>query len=557
MTDLLLEINHLTVRFPRENGYFFALDNVQFSLAHGETLALVGESGSGKTLTALSILQLLPGGAQLSSASRVFLAQLNLLDLPEITLQKIRGRRIGIIFQEASSALNPVFTIGQQIDETLQCHFQLTARVRKERILSLLTQVGIDDPKHCVKSYPHTLSGGMRQRAMIAMVLAAEPEILIADEPTTALDVTLQAQILALLKNIQREKKMSLLFITHDLNIVKQIADRVAVIAHGKIVEQASTINFFQHPQHAYSRKLFAALPSWENRTESPDVIPSEARDLMNMAEHIVKNTADILKVQNLKIYYPIHKGVFQRVVGYVKAVDDVSFAMKQGKTFALVGESGCGKTSIAKGILRLVVPTGGNVEFLHWPLTQMSERALYKIRGHLQMIFQDPYAAMNPRMRIGAIIAEGMLAQKLAISLEECEPVIDELLRRVGLPKNSKQRFPNEFSGGQRQRICIARALAMKPKLIICDEPTSALDVVVQMEILQLLQELQRDLGLSYLLITHNIAVVAYLAHDVAVMRQGKIVEQGEVEQILFSPQHEYTQQLVNNPLSSFVGII
>lgn len=534
MNDSLLEIKHLTAGFPREKGYFFALDNVAFTLARGETLALVGESGSGKSLTALSILQLLPASAQLSSASRVFLMQEDLLNLPEISLQKIRGRRIGIIFQEASSALNPVFTIGQQIDETLRCHFQWSAQVRKERILSLLTQVGIDDPQRCAKSYPHTLSGGMRQRALIAMVLAAEPEILIADEPTTALDVTLQAQILALLKNIQREKKMSLLFITHDLNIVRQIADRVAVIAQGKIVEQASTVNFFQHPQHAYSRKLFAALPSWENRLKA-SWIPASSR-----------SDTSILRVQNLKIYYPIRKGILRRVVARVKAVDGVSFAVEQGKTFALVGESGCGKTSIAKGILRLVTPTAGTVEFLHHPITQLSENALFKIRGNLQMIFQDPYTAMNPRMRVGAIIAEGMLAQKLAINLEECEPVIDELLRRVGLPKNSKQRFPNEFSGGQRQRICIARALAMKPKLIICDEPTSALDVVVQMEILQLLQELQRDLGLSYLLITHNMAVVAYLAHDVAVMRQGKMVEQGSVEQILFKPQHEYTRQLV-----------
>ncbi len=523
MAESLLEVNHLSVRLPQENGFFNALDNVQFKLARGETLALVGESGSGKTLTALSILQLLPAGAQVSMASRIFWEQQNLLDFPELVLRKIRGRRIGIIFQEASLALNPVLTIGQQITESLRYHCQLSRRACKARVLSLLSQVGIADPKRCAKSYPHTLSGGMRQRAMIAMALAPEPELLIADEPTTALDVTLQAQILTLLKEIQRETKMGMLFITHDLSIIQQIANRIAVIAHGKIVEQASVLDFFQHPQHLYSRQLFTALPGWDNRPQTTNF-----------------PTSTLLKVSHFQIHYPIRKGILQRTVGYVKAVDDVSFTVSVAKTLALVGESGCGKTSTAKGILRLVKPTGGKVEFL-------STKSWDKVKGQLQMVFQDPYASMNPRLKIASIIAEGMLAQKLAINLEECLPEIDELLRRVGLPTNCKNRYPHEFSGGQRQRICIARALAMKPRLIICDEPTSALDVVVQMEILQLLRELQRDIGLSYLLITHNLAVVAYMAHEVAVMQQGKIVEQGDVAQILFNPQHPYTQELVD----------
>jgi peptide/nickel transport system ATP-binding protein len=332
---------------------------------------------------------------------------------------------------------------------------------------------------------------------------------------------------------VQQKTGMGLLFITHDLGIVSQIADYVAVIAQGKIVEQGSMLAFFKAPQHAYSRRLFAALPGWENRVDKGEFIFSE-------------ETAPLLAVDSLKIYFPIKKGVLQRTVDYVKAVEEVSFNVRRGETFALVGESGCGKTTIAKGLLRLVQPMAGRVVFLGQELLHLPRAPLRKLRGDLQMVFQDPYASMDPRMRIGQIIAEGMLAQNMATSLAECYPVISELLRRVGLSPEFMARFPHEFSGGQRQRICIARALAMRPRLIICDEPTSALDVVVQMDILKLLQSLQQELGISYLLITHNFAVVAYLAHQVAVMYQGRIIEQGAVQQVLFQPREDYTRRLL-----------
>ncbi len=523
---------------------FAAVDNVNFSLQRGETLALVGESGSGKSLTALAILQLLPPSARITAHSEIWLAGKNalphsaggsatdILSLPEVAVRKIRGRRVGIIFQEASTALNPVLTIGEQIGEVLRCHFKMKPSACRERILSLLAEVGIANPLRCSKSYAHQLSGGQRQRAMIAMALAAQPDVLIADEPTTALDVTLQAQVLELLRTVQQKNRMGLLFITHDLGIVYQIADNVAVIAAGKIVEQTSAAAFFSAPQHPYSQRLFAALPEWQQRSDNK----SSPQDSIN----------PLLSVQHLKVYFPIKKGVLQRTVDYVKVVEEVNFNVQRGQTFALVGESGCGKTTIAKSIVRLVQPTAGKVNFLGQDLTQLSNSNLRLLRGDLQMVFQDPYASMNPRLRIGQIIAEGMLAQNMADSLSACYPIIKELLRRVDLDPECIYRFPHEFSGGQRQRICIARALAMRPKLIICDEPTSALDVVVQMDILKLLQRLQQESGLSYLLITHNFAVVAYLAHQVAVMQQGRIVEQGPVEQVLFQPQQAYTRQLL-----------
>ncbi|HVV69138.1 MAG TPA: ABC transporter ATP-binding protein [Patescibacteria group bacterium] len=540
-TENLLTVKNLTIRFSTTSEEFVAVDNASFSLRRGETLALVGESGSGKSLTALAILQLLPGNARMTMHSQIFLAgqkTLNapiqdLLSLPEVALRKIRGRRVGIIFQEASTALNPVLTIGEQINEVLRRHFKLPRGVRRQRMLTLLAKVGITDPVRCSASYSYELSGGQRQRAMIAMALAGEPDLLIADEPTTALDVTLQAQVLQLLREIQRNTGMGLLFITHDLGIVYQIADQVAVIHAGKIVEQASVATFFKAPQHPYSRRLFAALPSWENRVDKNVFLTAEKAN-------------PLLSIHSLKVYFPIKKGIFQRTVDYVKAVQDVSFNVRGAETFALVGESGCGKTTIAKAVSRLVQPMAGQVMFLNQDLVHLQHASLNQLRGDLQMIFQDPYASMDPRMHIGGIIAEGMLARKMASSLAECYPVIRELLQRVGLAPDCIERFPHEFSGGQRQRICIARALAMRPKLIICDEPTSALDVVVQMDILKLLQSLQQELGLSYLLITHNFAVVAYLAHHVAVMHQGRIIEQGGVEQVLFQPKEDYTRQLL-----------
>jgi len=532
MPSFLVEIKQLGVGFQVEQGIEPVVHGIGFAIGQGETLALVGESGSGKSISALSIMQLLPAAARVKDGSQIFFDGVDLLQLSEIQMRAIRGRRIGMIFQEAMAALNPVLTIGEQINEVLTCHFQLAKLARRQKILDLLNDVGIKDPLHCSQSYPHQLSGGMKQRAMIAMALAAEPDLLIADEPTTALDVTIQAQILNLLQEIQQKTNMGLLFITHDLGVVSQIADRIAVMQDGRIVEQTAADDFFADPQHAYSRQLLAAIPSWENRDrEVVEITATETPEL---------------KVENLKVYFPIRKGVLKRTVGYIKAVDDVSFSLYEGRTLALVGESGSGKTTSGKGILWLSPPTGGKNQYDQQVLSDFGAKIMHQMRGKLQIIFQDPYASMNPRMTVAEIIEEGMVAQKVGKTAHERQARMEELLELVGLSADHKYRYPHEFSGGQRQRICIARALAVEPKILICDEPTSSLDVTVQMKILKLLLQLQKKSGLAYLLITHDFSVVAYLADEVAVMYQGKIVEHGPVDRILHSPEHDYTQSLL-----------
>ncbi len=531
MSEAILTISNLEISFSSKAEAAKAVDNISFSLQRGQTLALVGESGSGKSMTALAVMQLLPLGALLGQQSVIDLEGTDLLLQPETVLRKIRGRRVGMIFQEALTALNSVLTIGQQINEVLRCHFTYSKKQCRQRMLQYLEKVGINDPEHCAASYPHQLSGGMRQRAMIAMALSGEPDLLIADEPTTALDVTIQAQVLELLKTIQQETGMSLLFITHDLAIVRKMADYVVVMKKGKVVEEGEVNEFFANAQHAYTQQLFDAIPTWEMRGD---------RKLINGNEKMLIN------VDGLKIHFPIKKGVFKRTVGHIKAVDGVSFTLKHGRTLALVGESGSGKTTTGRGILQLLKITAGHVHYEQQELNKLSSMKLRPLRQELQIIFQDPYSSMNPRMLVRDIIAEGMLAQRIKKNAAERQARIDELLHLVDLDIDCQWRYPHEFSGGQRQRICIARTLAMDPKFIICDEPTSALDVSVQMQILKLLMKLQDELGLSYLLITHNLGVVAYMADEVAVMYQGKIVEQGSAEQILHAPQHEYTQRLL-----------
>ena len=528
----LLEVKDLYIGFQTENCIEPIIHDINFFIHRGETFALVGESGSGKSVTALSVMQLLPAAARVGNQSQIMLEDDDLLQLTEIEMRKIRGRRIGMIFQEAMAALNPVLTIGNQIGEVLKCHFPLTKGERHNRILSLLEDVGIKDPPMCSQSFPHQLSGGMKQRAMIAMALAAKPDLLIADEPTTALDVTIQAQILELLQDIQKKTTMSVLFITHDLGVVAQIADRIAVMQKGKIVEQTSSNEFFTNPQHLYSKQLLAAIPSWENREREVAEIKADEKPK--------------LKVENLKVYFPIRKGIFKRTVGHIKAVEDVSFSLYEGRTLALVGESGSGKTTSGKGLLWLTPPTAGKIQYDEQILSNLGAKIMHQMRGKLQIIFQDPYSSMNPRMTVAEIIEEGMVSQKIGKTAEEREACIEELLEQVGLSTDHKYRYPHEFSGGQRQRICIARALAVKPKIIICDEPTSSLDVTVQMQILKLLGQLQKTSGLAFLLITHDFSVVAYLADEVAVMYEGKIVEHGPVEHILHSPQHPYTKKLL-----------
>lgn len=525
---VLLNIINLSVSVHQTPHDITLLNDINFDIHQGETVALVGESGSGKSITALAIMQLLAPGIIINPNSAILLKQQDLLTFSEIKMRSVRGRRIGMIFQEAIQALNPILTIGQQIAEVLKIHFKFSNKETYERSLHLLEEVGMPTPAYHYDVYPHQLSGGLKQRAMIAIALAGEPDLLIADEPTTALDVTLQAQILELLKELQAKRGMSLLFITHDLGIVYQIADKVVVMYKGEVVETASTELFFKAPQHPYSIKLFRSLPN------------AVAKPL-----HEKQEGNSLLTVENLKVFYPIKKGLLKRTVGYIKAVNDVSLTLKKGHTLAIVGESGSGKTTTGMAILRLTHITSGKIIFEGKDVVALQGQALRKLRSDFQVVFQDPYASMNPRMLVGDIIAEGMRIQK--IPRKERDIRIDQLLNYVGIDPEAKHRYPHEFSGGQRQRICIARALAVEPNLLICDEPTSALDVSAQMQVLNLLLKLQNDLGLSYLLITHNIAVVEFMADDVVVMHQGEIVETGPVSQVLNHPQHPYTKKLLN----------
>ena len=525
----LLAIEGLRVAFGPAASPVLAIDDLSLGIARGETLVLVGESGSGKSLTALAVTRLLPTAARIAGG-RVMLSGEDLFALPEARMSEVRGKRIGFVFQEPQVALNPVMRIGDQIGEVLQRHLGLRGAELRERIVEALAAVGIPDPARRAREYPHQFSGGMKQRAIIAIALAGEPELLIADEPTTALDVTLQAQILELLKAEQRRRDMGMLFITHDFGVAWQVADRVAVLQAGKLVETAPRDQFYRAPRHPYSRALFAALPRLERRVHA--LAPAGGEPL--------------LEVDDLRIEFPIRRGVFRRTVDCVRAVNGVSLRLAAGETLAIVGESGSGKTTMGRGILRLLPLAGGSVRFQGVDLATLSAAKLRGRRRHLQVVFQDSYAAMNPRMLVGDIIQEGMIAQQIGAGRAARETRVVELLAQVGLDAAHAQRYPHEFSGGQRQRICIARALAVEPRLIVCDEPTSALDVSVQAQILDLLRDLQQRLGLAFLFITHNLGVVAQLAHRVAVMHQGVIVEEGAVDEVLFAPRHPYTQQLL-----------
>jgi len=545
-------------------------------------------------------MRLLPETGRIVSGT-VELAGTDLLALPEAAMRTVRGRRIAMIFQEPATSLNPVLTIGQQIAEVLERHTELRGAQLRARVAELLDSVGVPDAERRAGEYPFQLSGGLKQRAMIAMAIAGNPDLLIADEPTTALDVTIQAQVLELLAELQKRNGMAILLITHDLGIVAQTAHRVAVMYAGQIVEVADRDRFFAAPQHPYSRKLFAALPGTGRRDAELSVIKGQVPPLTRefrqcrfvercdfafdrcsaeapgwtriAAGHEVRcflrekeragpvqsggagdaaspaesaESAPLLSVRDLKVHFPIRKGLFKRTVGQVKAVDGVSLDIRSARTLGLVGESGCGKTTVGKAILQLVRPTSGEVRFGGVDLTRTRGAALRMHRRDFQIIFQDPYASLNPRMRIADILAEGMAALGVENDAAARARRVAAILDQVGLARDSVERYPHEFSGGQRQRIAIARALAVRPRLIVCDEPTSALDVSVQAQILNLLKSLQRDLELSYLFITHNIAVVEYLAHEVAVMYLGRIVERGTVDEVLREPKHPYTQALL-----------
>ena len=519
MQDHLIEIRDLRVAFAGQE----VVHGVNLDIRRGECLALVGESGSGKSVTAHSILRLLPG-KNVSSSGAIRYNGVDLLHASEQQMRGLRGNRIAMIFQEPMTSLNPLHTVEKQISEVLEIHKGLKGRAARTRTLELLELVGIRQPSQRLKAYPHQLSGGQRQRVMIAMALANEPELLIADEPTTALDVTVQQKILELLIELQQRLGMSLLLISHDLNLVRRIAQRVCVMRQGEIFEQADCETLFQAPQHPYSRLLIEAEPSG-----AP--VPSKF-------EH------NLLEVDDLKVWFPLPKKLFSRQQDYIKAVDGVSFTLQRGKTLGIVGESGSGKSTLGQAILRLV-ESEGNIRFGNKQLSLLNQRLMRPLRRQIQVVFQDPFGSLSPRMSVQQIIAEGLLTHGIGSEAER-EAAVIRVLEEVGLDPQSRHRYPHEFSGGQRQRISIARALVLEPALILLDEPTSALDRTVQKQVVELLRQLQIRHGLTYLFISHDLAVVHALAHDLMVIKDGKVVEQGSSREIFAAPKHPYTQELL-----------
>ncbi|MBT4837090.1 MAG: ABC transporter ATP-binding protein [Methylococcales bacterium] len=607
MPENILQIKKLSTRIRSKSNDFVVVDNVSLSIKSGETVALLGESGCGKSMTALSVMRLVPELVGGIDEGEIFINGRDVLALPEKNMRQVRGRQVAMIFQEPMTSLNPVLTIGDQIAESLRFHLNLSGSKCVERVVELLKSVGLPDPGNRINEYPHQLSGGMKQRVMIAIALACEPDLLIADEPTTALDVTIQAQVLSLLKTIQQENNMSILLITHDLGVVSKVADRVAVMYAGEIVEEASSADFFNQPKHPYSKKLFSSLPSWEKRGENLEVISGvvpklnkkfpgcrfidrcdsvlkqcfnhrvdwhffdktscvkchlyslpkvelvcskESKENKITAESSLSKEGALLEVNNLTVFFPVQAGLLKKTVGYVRAVDDVSFVLQPGKTLAVVGESGCGKTTIAKSLVQLLELTSGSITYADNKLDCLTSIQMSDYRAAVQMIFQDPFSSMNPRKRIGEIIEEGMVALKVENDEKKRFDHILSLLSQVGLDGDVLNRYPHEFSGGQRQRISIARALAVKPRVLICDEPTSALDVSVQAQVLNLLKSLQRELALSFLFITHNISVVSYLADEILVMYLGRVVESGSIAEVLDFPRHPYTKALLSAAL-------
>jgi len=519
----LLDVQNLRVSFRQDGKLSPAVKGISFHVERGETVALVGESGSGKSVSALSTVSLLGDTAHVEGS--VTYDGQQMIGASDTLLRKVRGNDISFIFQEPMTSLNPLHTIDKQLGESLTLHQGLTGTALKARILELLERVGINDAASRLGSYPHQLSGGQRQRVMIAMALANKPDVLIADEPTTALDVTIQAQILDLLKELKDSEGMGLLFITHDLGVVRRIADRVCVMQHGEIVEQGPTREIFDNPQHPYTQKLLGAEP-----TGSPAAVP-EGADL-------------IAKADNLKIWFPIQQGLLRRTVGHVKAVNDASFSVRAGETIGIVGESGSGKTTLALAMMRLISSEGG-ITFMGDDVRKWSTKQLRNLRKDMQIVFQDPFGSLSPRMTCMQIIAEGLAIHKVDPGRDKRELVHDVMIE-VGLDPATMDRYPHEFSGGQRQRIAIARAMVLRPRLLVLDEPTSALDMTVQVQIVDLLRDLQVKYGLAYLFISHDLKVVRAMSHRVMVMKRGDVVEYGDVDALYDNPQTEYTRTLL-----------
>ncbi|MCW0982992.1 ABC transporter ATP-binding protein [Agrobacterium sp. BT-220-3] len=525
-TQPLLSVRDLSVAFHQGGATSVAVDQVSFDLMPGEVVALVGESGSGKSVTANSILKLLPYPAASHPSGKILFDGKDMLTLPERALRAVRGNDITMIFQEPMTSLNPLHTIERQIGEILELHQAITGAEARARTLELLLQVGIREPEKRLKAYPHELSGGQRQRVMIAMALANRPKLLIADEPTTALDVTVQAQILELLSDLKTRHGMSMLFITHDLGIVRKFADRVCVMTKGKIVETGTVEQVFTDPQHAYTRHLLAAEP----KGEPP---------LSDTSKPVVMQGDDI------KVWFPIKAGLMRRVVDHVKAVDGIDITLRAGQTVGVVGESGSGKTTLGLALSRLIA-SEGRISFIGQSIDSYSYEMMKPLRNRLQVVFQDPYGSLSPRMSVGEIVAEGLKVHERSLSADERDTRVAQALDEVGLDPATRWRYPHEFSGGQRQRIAIARAMVLKPRFVMLDEPTSALDMSVQAQVVDLLRDLQAKHELAYLFISHDLKVVKALANDVIVMRNGKVVESGPAAEIFADPQQEYTRALL-----------
>jgi len=522
----LIEVKDLSVDFRSGEAVTHAVKHVSFDIGDAETVALVGESGSGKTVTALSILRLLPYAAASHPSGAILFKGENLLTLSPPALRQIRGNKISMIFQEPMTSLNPLHTIERQVGEVLKIHRGLSDRAARERVLDLLQKVGIDDPRGRLDCYPHQLSGGQRQRVMIAMALANEPDLLIADEPTTALDVTIQAQILELLSKLKAEFNMAMLLITHDLGIVRKMADRVCVMNHGEIVERGAMADIFAAPRHPYTKHLIASEPKGSPPAANP-------------------NAKTILEAKDLRVWFPIKRGFLRHVVGHIKAVDGIDLTVKEGQTLGVVGESGSGKTTLGLALLRLI-SSDGPIVYLGNRIDGYDSKRMRPLRRHMQIVFQDPYGSLSPRLSVGQIIEEGLSIQNPNLTREERVAKVDQALREVGLDPKWRDRYPHEFSGGQRQRIAIARALVLEPKFLILDEPTSALDVSVQAQIVDLLRELQRRHKLAYLFISHDLKVVRALANSIIVLRYGKVVEQGPARTVFAKPKTDYTKALL-----------
>ncbi len=578
----ILKVSDLETVFSTHRGTTKAVDKVSFEVYPGETVAIVGESGSGKSVTSLSVMRLIntPPG-RIAGGTAIFqsekFGEVDLFQVPEKQMQQIRGNDISMIFQEPMSSLNPVYTCGKQVAEVLLLHRDISEKEARERTIALFEKARLPRPEKIYDAYPHEISGGQKQRVMIAMAMACEPSILIADEPTTALDVTVQARMLQLIDELRVKENTAVLFITHDLGVVAEIADRILVMYKGKLVEQGKVLDIFTNPQHPYTKGLLACRPKLSAKPQSTlptvsdfmledehgniierkkEVIEPSLVDVVNSYVGTVtdikhqqenKQKPPLLKVENLKVYFPIKKGFFGRTTDYVKAVDGVSFTVNPGETIGLVGESGCGKTTLGRALLRLVEPTEGSIIFNGRDIAQLSSEELRKSRRDFQMIFQDPYASLNPMHTVGDAIMEPMRVHKLYSNDKERKAKTMELLEKVGLTSEHLQRYPYEFSGGQRQRISIARALALQPKCIICDESVSALDVSVQAQVLNLLNKLKHEFQMTYIFITHDLSVAKYMSDRILVMSKGQIVESGTPQQLYLNPQQEYTRTLIS----------